>query len=56
MKTLVKPIRNEENPLVEGYCENGSCTPQCRDACYQGGCSPFGDTNDTINEGSEILF
>lgn len=42
MKTLVKPIRNEENPLVEGYCERGSCNV-CDAVCPYADCYPHGN-------------
>lgn len=56
MKTLVKPVKDEENPLVKGYCEDGYCKPACTGACYQTDCGPKGNTGDIINPDDEILF
>jgi hypothetical protein len=57
MKVLVKPIKNEENPLVEGYCDYSSCQPVTVEGCRYGNCQPLGSVSeDVVNLDDEILF
>jgi hypothetical protein len=55
MKVLVKPIREEEYSLVEGYCEKDGNYEQT--SCWiKGDCLGYAYMDDVANADDEILF